>query len=351
MGIYSTNRIDGLSSFGESIDFSDPALLHGPSLMEACIEICECDQNMFETLIEFDFMSENNLRTMTESEAVALNEATDGGKISGIIEKIKEVVSKAINAIKSGAAKIVDKIMEIVRADKTIKKRYDDVLKIENLEGFKGIKNYTMAKPYQTMKNLPGITKKLKSIEPTLKKISAEGYDGDFIRDIKDNVDGTELRLKADEYIKNSFYDKVDTFIPSGQQLAAIKYGFDNIPDCIKYVKEMAASTTKELNAVKKYLKVQRRENKKDNPSEARKYATMYNYVSKESKDILKACSQYIGTLKKQLAAHRKAYIICGRYAYNYDKKKKGEAEKSENTNESVNFAIAESSDAFVFGL
>ena len=100
MGIYSTNRIDGLSSFGESIDFSDPALLHGPSLMEACIEICECDQNMFETLIEFDFMSENNLRTMTESEAVALNEATDGGKISGIIEKIKEVVSKAINAIK-----------------------------------------------------------------------------------------------------------------------------------------------------------------------------------------------------------------------------------------------------------
>lgn len=344
MGIYSTNRIDGLSSFGESIDFSDPALLHGPSLMEACIEICECDQNMFETLIEFDFMSENNLRTMTESEAVALNEASDKGKISAIIEKIKGVIDKVIAAIKSGAAKVIDKISEIIRADKHIIKKYDSTLTLENLSGFKGIKDFKLPKPYLT--EAKNIVTTFSDLRNSLKDI--ESVSVDDLSSIESNTDN-DFRSDIAKLVDNAFNDKRDSFIPSNPEINQIKNGMKNTKSIIGTIKKSSAKTINELKRIKGLIK----SGKKDADGEnAAQFKKTYDVVSKYSKNILKGTSEFINVLKKQLSAYRKAYIICGRYAYNKSKEKKGEAaEKNENTNEAVNFAITEASDLFVFGL
>lgn len=344
MGIYSTNRIDGLSSFGESIDFSDPALLHGPSLMEACIEICECDQNMFETLIEFDFMSENNLRTMTESEAVALNEASDKGKISAIIEKTKGVIDKVIAAIKSGAAKVIDKISEIIRADKHIIKKYDSTLTLENLSGFKGIKDFKLPKPYLT--EAKNIVTTFSDLRNSLKDI--ESVSVDDLSSIESNTDN-DFRSDIAKLVDNAFNDKRDSFIPSNPEINQIKNGMKNTKSIIGTIKKSSAKTINELKRIKGLIK----SGKKDADGEnAAQFKKTYDVVSKYSKNILKGTSEFINVLKKQLSAYRKAYIICGRYAYNKSKEKKGEAaEKNENTNEAVNFAITEASDLFVFGL
>lgn len=347
MGIYSTNRIDGLSSFGESIDFSDPALLHGPSLMEACIEICECDQNMFETLIEFDFMSENNLRTMTESEAIALNEASDKGKVSAIIEKIKGVIDKAITAIKSGAAKVIDKISEVIRADKHLIKKYDSVLTLENLSGFKGLKDYRLPKPYLgEAKNVATIFSDIRNDLKDVKNITAS--DLDDINDDKDNDVG-QFRASVAKLVDDAFYDKRDKFIPSNPELNQIKNGMKHTKSIIGTIKKSSAKTINELKRIKGLIKVARKDDEGEN---AAQFKRAYDIVSGYSKSILKGTSEFINILKKQLSAYRKAYIICGRYAYNKSKEKKGETvEKDENTNEAVNFAITESSDLFVFGL
>lgn len=344
MGIYSTNRIDGLSSFGESIDLSDPALLHGPSLMEACIEICECDQNMFETLIEFDFMSENNLRTMTESEAVALNEASDKGKISAIIEKIKGVIDKVIAAIKSEAAKVIDKISEIIRADKHIIKKYDSTLTLENLSGFKGIKDFKLPKPYLTeAKNIVTTFSDLRNSLKDIESVSVDDLSG-----IESNTDN-DFRSDIAKLVDNAFNDKRDSFIPSNPEINQIKNGMKNTKSIISTIKKSSAKTINELKRIKGLIK----SGKKDADGEnAAQFKKTYDVVSKYSKNILKGTSEFINVLKKQLSAYRKAYIICGRYAYNKSKEKKGEAaEKNENTNEAVDFAITEASDLFVFGL
>ena len=340
MGIYSTNRIDGLSSFGESIDFSDPALLHGPSLMEACIEICECDQNMFETLIEFDFMSENNLRTMTESEAIALNEASDKGKVSAIIEKIKGVIGKVVAAIKSGAAKVIDKISEVIHADKRIIKKYDDTLTMDNLEGFKGIKKFAMPKDYlRETGTVMGILQTMKSDLSNVKNISISN-----INDIKSDSNADRLMMKSD-VLTSAFEKEVEDFIPDSTQLNRIKNGMKTSKDTISKIKKLSSAAVSEFKNVMKLIKAAKRNT--DDKGEAKVYATAYNIVSKNSKAVSKAVAQYMNTLKKQLSAYRKAYIVCGRYAYGKAKGKESE----DATNEAVNFAITESSDVFVFGL
>lgn len=343
MGIYSSNRIGGLSPYAESIDFSDPALLNGPGLLETCIEINEMDQNMFETLIEFDFMSENNLRTMSESEAIAINEASDKSKVSAIIGKIKEVIDKAITAIKSAAAKVIDKISEIIHADKHIIKKYDSVLTLENLSGFKGIKDFRLPKPY--LAEAKNIVTTFSDFRNELKDIKSAS-----VNDLSRLNDKDEsFRSDIANLIDNAFYDKRDNFIPSNPEIDQIKNGMKNTKSIIGTIKKSSAKTINELKRIKGLVKSAKKDDDGENGAQ---FKRIYDIVSRYSKNILKGTSEFINVLKKQLSAYRKAYIICGRYAYNKSKQKKGEAdEKNENTNEAVNFAITEASDLFVFGL
>ena len=362
MGIYSTNRVGGITPFTESIDFSDPALLEGPSLMEACIQLHEMDQKMFETLIEFDFVSENNLRTMDEAEAIAMNEAADEAKTESIKDKIIKAIHTIIDGIKRTIAQVINKFKEIIKSDQRIIKKYDEKLTTENLAGFKGIKNFAMPKDYSKESN--EFERDIKSLGDKLKDIlKKNGEENDLDEFLKQSPlvlrisgdDAKEIGDKA-KSLRNGFEEKVDSFVPDKKQLLTIKSKFKNTNEDINNLKKTASSTIAELNKLIGLVKAEKKVAKKNDPNYngtiAKGYNIVYKSISKALKVISKATASHINTMRYQLSAYRKAYIICGKYALKKANGKSKESEAEDNTvEEAVDFAIAESSDLFVLGM
>ena len=106
MGLYSTNRVSGLT---EATDIELVPDSSFGDIMECNIQLCEHERMMFESLIELDFVSATNEAVLTEAEAEEKNKAADGEKKVKIGEKVAQVIDNAIAAIKKAFANFIAK--------------------------------------------------------------------------------------------------------------------------------------------------------------------------------------------------------------------------------------------------
>lgn len=313
------------------------------SLIEACVYLEEMDQKMFDTLIEFDFLSAKNLKTMNESEAVSINEAVNTEKIKGILKQVKTVVDTIIEKIKQAISDFSKKVSELIDIDKRLLDKYKKVLTTDNLKGFKGISNFAMPKTDVDFgKDIDDVSNDLFNFLKKMVNVTS-----------KDQVD--DISTEFDKYYKESmkttmknvreayFQKPVDNFIPSSKD---IKVFIDTLSDSkksVKSLKEAALKSIKFLNSLKAI-------NVRDDEVGLAACAASKTMIFKASKLNLKYVSMIINVKKKQIGACRKGFLICGRYALKHSK---GESESVEEsfTNNLVEYTLMEASDAFVYDL
>ena len=350
MGLYSTNRYDSLSASSvevmeamESIDESNYNPYFG-DIMETVIEIQENDQNMFDTLIECDFISAVNESVMGE-DATYLNEASDQKKGESIKDKIVSLFNKIINAIKQAAQNIIYKIGDILKTDKRLYNEYRHVLTMENLKGFKGIANFTLPKKRIDAESL-------KSVK-VASQFTAEFNAAVLRADSKDAIDAVyakfEEKVEAEEQTFKNLYkeegnDPQATWMPTDPELKSCLAEMNSASETIKGIKTHSANVMAELNKLKSEAKSAKKSGGND-AIEAYMLNKKYIAASKTCSLFSREFKAYTNTAIKQLAACRKVVIICGRYAL---KKSRGGKEEVQH-NSAIDWAIGESSDLYVY--
>ena len=359
MGLYSTNRVSSVTESSESSDALIESMDWTPdfsigSVMEAVIQIHENDAKMFDSLIECDFISANNNSIMNEAEAEEANNSANETKANKIGDKIHAIIEAIKNFIQKAASNFIAKIVDLTKSDKKIYDTYKDVLKIENLKDFEGIKDFRFPK---TMLNSDNI----KSID-NVKNFSKEFVDkitrSDDIESIKDTYGKFETKCNEEvesfEKLEEESFEAATTWKPSETwQIKRMLESVSTASSTIKEIKQTAAKTIaalKEFQASCKKAKIGIFAKKKAGDVEVYKMKTLYDIASKTTQLFSKEFGVYTRTATKQIAACRKATILCGRAA-----KKAVKGEDVNKTEENVNqesatmYVLGESSDAYVY--
>lgn len=360
MGLYSTNRLSNIAesdvaevnNVAESVEelVLPEANDKFGDIMEFVVATYENDSRMFDSLIQLDFVEAANASVMNEADAAEAKDAQDDVKEKTIKEKIVDLISKAIAALKQAAANAIAKIIDLFKSDEKIVASYKDTLKIANMEGFPGIANFAMPKKssYVELKAKEDKKNAVAKLEEFTSLIGS----GKSREDIDAAFDAAKEEMKgaSEEFVKKlkeeSFNEKVDLWKPSNTDLDSITYGINNsktYTDSIKTVASEAIAALKEMQAK---LKLEKKEAEKGDATYIanKKYqiasATIRHFSSR-----FKAYNQVNNAI---VAAYRKAFIICGRYAA---KKAKGETVDTEEkaAQEAVTmYMLGESSDQYV---
>lgn len=359
MGLYSVKATpveESTSAVEESINFDPNA-----HIMEYVLDIHENDHKIFESLIECDFVSAVNESVMTESDLSAFNEAANGSKIQMLKTKVHEVVEGIIRKIKELAQSFVSKLMGLFKTDAKIIEKYSEVLTMENLEGFKGITNFSFPKK-KLDKNV--IQEAISFVDDvaTITKINTVGTSDEISGIVEEFKNKAKEAVNFSEISKKYFDDPVESWKPAFIDLQQIVKTLKNSSDTIKDIKDASVVIVGSLKNTRDKAKANMKEVKSSDLQtdlEVKKALAIYNVASETVKVYSKSWSFFTALASKQIAACRKAMLICGNYAA----KKAGKAASAEgekverlkdedvevlNNSAMLEWAIGESSDMYV---
>ena len=336
-------------------------------IMEYVLDIHENDHKVFESLIECDFVSAVNESVMTESELSAFNEAADESKIKMIWNKIKEIAEGMIRKFKELAQSFIAKVLGLFKTDEKIFKKYSELLTKENLEGFKGIANFAFPKERVNKDN---IESKLGKINQGVHQINNKikfASDMETVNGLVDEAkklfsEGTE-QIKSADFRKLFFNDPVEQWIPKEEDIIFMRSAL-TAPNAVKDIKDAAAKSIGQIKTAKENALEKMHDAKKEGKTDitVAKCNAKYIVFSSQVKYLSITWSTFTSLLTSQIAASRKAMLICGNYAA----KKAGKPVEKENTkgekierlkpedaevlNNSalIEWAVGESSDMFV---
>lgn len=334
-------------------------------IMEYVLDIHENDHKVFESLIECDFVSAVNESVMTEAELSAFNEEANESKVGMLKTKVHEIVEGIIRKIKELAQAFIAKVMGLFKTDEKIIKKYAEVLKVDNLKDFKGIANFAFPKE-KLDKNV--IMEAIDFVDDvaTITKINTVGSSDQIDGIVEAFKENAKKAVNFSELSKKYFEDPVEAWVPTQDQLNTIVSVLKET-NTVKDIKDAAAQIIGGLKNSKSKAKANMKEVKSADDKikselEVKKSLAIYNVVSETVKVYSKSWSFYTSLASKQIAACRKAMLICGNYAA----KKAGKAAAGENTkgekverlkpedvevlNNSalIEWAVGESSDMFV---
>lgn len=367
MGLYSINKVASVAEsvedavLNEAEEFMrqidecsyDPEFGH---IMEAAIQLHENDKRMFDALIECDFISAVNESVMLEADAEEANAAGNEKKKIKISEMIEKIFTAVMDAIKKAAANIIYKITDLVKSDKKLYAAYKPVLTIDNLKDFPGIQDFAFPKAIINSESL-------KSVE-NAKKFSEEFNNAVTRMESKEDIDSAyetfqnkvkeEKESFANMAQKDTYFgEKEKSWKPTESwQISKMLNTLDSASDTIKEIKNHAAQVLGALKTLKNEAKSATKGVSKKTAGEVEVYKLNKLYkVSSETCNLFKQeFSAYISLASRQIAACRKAAILCGRYAA---KKAKGAETKPETEEKAANesmimWALGESSDVYV---
>lgn len=339
MGVYSTNRLSSVTEGVVEEDFELTPNENLGNIMEAVIAVRENEHKMFDSLLELDFVSATNEATLLEADAEKANDAQNQSKLKAVIGKIEELITNAIGAIKTVASNFIGKIKEFLDRDKKLIKAYGD-FSVADLKGFKGISNFAFPK-HQTIKVdvANDVDNKLKTIGNT--------SDRDAISQCVEEFKKSAVDLKKAIKMEDYFEEKSDNFVPNDQQLADIISGVTSGKATIASLKKATAETMAKLKKFKSDAKSAIKSSKGDE-LEVYRAKSVYEVSASFVSGYMKLFNDYTHVLVKQIAAYRKAYIICGKYTKGG--KSKDDAKAEEKVEESVlMYTLSESSDEYVY--
>lgn len=381
MGLYSANRaasvavqnesvetpvVESIESLIESMDWT-PDFSIG-SVLELCIALKENDAKMFDTLIECDFVSANNNIVMEAEEAEQANAAADTTKKEKIGEKIAKVIQTVVAWIRKAASNAINKITELIHKDKKLVEMYGKTLTMENLKGFQGIPDFDFPGEFTTKDGLAAMANAIKYFAIDAEKAQVRERLDTVMEDFKKKIDEAEATVRSGiaqagigagvdydkEKDKAVNANKGKTWVPeSDAQLKTIKQTVAAGNIIINDIKKLTAEITKILTDLERSAKKMLGNGTKASEYEVYQAKVIYDFASTSSQKLSKVFSLYNYALNKQLAAHRKAFIICGRYAL---KKSKGgndedvpvEKVEGEVVESAFIYALGEASDIYV---
>lgn len=333
MGLYSTNRI---GAFSESIGAIVKEIEETPydpnfgSLMEYSIMLNESEQMMFDALIEADFISATNEAVMLEEEAAEANKAGDEVKKKKIGERIKEIIDKVITAIKKAVSNFIAKVVSIIKNDKKLIDSYKDKLNERNLTGFKGIPDFAFPKEINEKDVITASGAQFKGIWDNFYNASARASSRDEIETAAETAlksvgsDSGSNDNKKNDFDNQFFEKKVKSFVPNTSQIELMKKKLTNANEVLKEVKNIAAKTISELKQIKASVGKFRAKGNLQVDMQAYGSNKAYTVISAICKSATKTLSAITNAVSRQIAAYRKCWILCGRYA------NKGKAQKSD---------------------
>ena len=338
------------------------------TLVESSIDLYQDEDRLFESVLNVNFLKKLSSITEAENENTeeekpadtAPAENNDGGEgaeqteenkadnaaKTGIITRIKEIIGKAVEAIKKAIPNLFNKIREIVLKDSTIVKKYREALLTKGtLKGFEGIEDFAAPNPNFKVEFIGAKVKKF--YDDMLVSADSSNYYG-FVEDEKFLE---ELKKDTEETRKEMFFEKADKWVPGDDYNfdALIKsyYNYTKSQMFIEQsVKAIDETTRKTLEKVEKVYS---------------------NKASKEGlgdDDAQKLGSRLIQTIKPILEANkdwfkaaRKVLVVCGSYAVKHVNEAKlndaaeKEAEKIKNKAEAENTEKQESAILWLAGL
>lgn len=346
MGVYSTNRVMFMD---ESVDVDSmdwtPDFSIG-STMEAAIQIHENDAKMFDSLIECDFISANDY--MSVNEAVTVNQA----KKNKIKEKIHAIFESIKNFIQKAASNLIAKIIDLVKSDKKIYESYKDVLTVDNLTNFGGIKDFAYpaaASGNELMGNFRNVTDKF----ATAARKAESKAEIDNAYEVF-NSEAVRLIKQLDAEVSFGFNEKVANWKPNYAQITEMLGVVKNASSIIKGIKKHTAYIIGELKKLQSESKGIVNSKNKNSEEEVYIAKKIYDVASASAKLFSKEFNAYSRMVSKQIAAFRKATIICGRAAAKqakHDDKRAPEDDISilPKSEAADIYVLGESSDEYVF--
>ena len=149
--------------------------------------------------------------------------------------------------------------------------------------------------------------------------------------------------------------NKGKTWMPTADQLKTIQHTVAAGSIIIGDIKKLTGEITKILTDLERDAKKMLGNSTKASEYEVYQAKVIYDFASTSCKELSKTFQTYNYALNKQLAAHRKAFIICGRYALNRSKGGKDVEEdvpvekvEGEVVEAAMIYALGEASDMYV---
>ena len=331
MGIYS-GAVRNSALTNENVQLPDPdGKFH--SAMELALESACNDMKMFESLIEMDFME------------VSLGEASDeanGVAKENIGQKIKKIISAAIERIKKFFSNAIAKVSNLFDKDKKLYAKYKDVFNAGKLKDFK-VTDYTPIKNVDPFDILDKMRDAMNKVQSIINKDSDVKAEVDKI--LKAEVFGEE---GMEEVIKKMAFEDMmsgENFLPN-DQIAIIT---DIIKDGKKSINRMKSRANKCIKYLKEIEKVDFKNHSKDAKDDAlviekKRFDVANTFISQMSKTVSLAHNAMI----KQLMTARKIWIAGGAFASKQGQGTADGRDDNKQLGEAVMQAIMFGSDAFV---
>lgn len=313
MGLYSIPRNES-ADFDHLLESYVPEETSLQHMMEFVVTLDENDQQLFDSLIECDFMTAANNAVMNEADAAEVNKQSNEVKKNKIMEKIKEVLGKLKDMIIKLTQNIIAKVMELVKGDEKLVKAYKNVITADNLKDWDGIVDFAFPKDNTGKLEIEVFDKAAKHFADVC------GNNSSTKSDITDAVE--EFGNKKKEIVEslnkineNVFEDKVAKWKPNDNQVKMMVYQVSNASNTIKEIKTYTKSIIERIQRLEAYAKAVLKSKKDDSDFEVYVANEMSKVVSGSSTILAQVFTAYTNATKKRIAAYRKAFILCGRAA------------------------------------
>lgn len=331
MGVYSGNR----TLLGESTntDYSH--------IMEMVIESERNDLRMFEAVINCDFIeayNEAGIISLTEESKEDAKEETK----KGIVQKIKDLFKKAIEAVKRFVASFIAKIKNMFANDAKLYKTY-----IENFE--KNAVGYKIS----------GWRALGTDVDNEAREVLVRGRYG-LQKDIA-NIDKADSNDAISKYVANTkkYFDEHDIASEVDDLFFGEKSKNEHplTKDEVDIIKEVVKNSNRAISSVKMHgkhvlnsLENQRSELKADKTiADSKdelvlaKLNAKYKIAGMSIKYTNKALSAVYNAYSRYLAQCRRAFVLAGKKAT-----AKKDQKKDQQANESYDFMLGEASNDYV---
>lgn len=316
--VYSNSRYSALTESSDvSLDGVEPLNGH---IMDFTLECVRNEQNLFESIIEMDFMEAHGL--ITEAE----DDSTKEGAKKTLWEKIKDLFKKAITTIKRFFADAINRIKNMLSNDRKLVATYERFFKEENLKDFYVYDYQPITKDFTKSTN---ILDRLESVvENEVKKIgNVEDFDK-TLSELKDEFKETDYRKAFEEggtltafkvTVPGVFGKKGD-----GKENFLEKYK-DQIDIILNTVKDgknainmLKANNNQAIGNLKKFQARLKYDVHGVEGDDLTAMNNQYKLCSVLIREVNKIASATVNIGYKALAVARKTFIKGAKYAKNY---------------------------------
>lgn len=307
-------------------------------ILSSCININENDKNMFEALIELDFVSLCKEHTLGIEKTLEESAPANDAKKENIEKNTTKVLVGMENTVLQAGAVLAKKANTILASDTKILNKFVKSISEENaLEGFAGL---NIAFPTKESAHYIDKAADIRSIQ----KIVSEAFDNILVAENKEAVD-CEVNIVREKFDKES-----DDFTNDIEKAMKVAEGWLPSIDDINFMDKFAneslvvdaiANGTKNILSELSDIEIDATSaiNLIEGSDELSVYKAnkIYNIASAAAKVTGKKFQVFNDLTIREMASIRKAILGCGAYASN-----------KAITEETLN-SICESSDAHVF--